>query len=324
MALHDELAELRMTVGPQVFDDPVSFRAAFDDFVPEGSATTGEVSLLVGAIATGAVQRLRDQLALGADPATSIASQGDNLARDRGTSESDGARWAVSVLAHAIGVIPADMVPTRPATFPSSLDRPDSIDPGPTQTIPDDATVPRPPDPIAPPPPPPPPTAAPPSAAARRGISPVLVGVVATLAIVAVSSIALLLLRDDDKDSPADDHPNSTSASGSEEVLGEITVTDGDKEVRVQLVHEGTEASLVLLADHDGSAEEVDRIPAGCPYLETAYDAGIQNQNGQDIYWGWQNTGTAGFGAYGQVQVADEVLVNFADPDAEPVCPGVE
>lgn len=48
VALHDELAELQAEVGPHVFDDPVAFRAAFDDFIPEGSATTGEVSLLVG------------------------------------------------------------------------------------------------------------------------------------------------------------------------------------------------------------------------------------------------------------------------------------
>jgi len=34
VALHDELAELRAEVGPQVFDDPVAFRAAFDGSSP--------------------------------------------------------------------------------------------------------------------------------------------------------------------------------------------------------------------------------------------------------------------------------------------------
>ena len=147
VALHDELAELRAEVGPQVFDDPVAFRAAFDDFIPEGSASTGEVSLLVGAIATGALQRLKEQLALGADPQTSIAVQADLLARDRGTSESSGARWAMSVLAYAIGALPGNGVPTRPAPGPDSIgtaDRPtagagtEAVDPDPTHRV--DAT----------------------------------------------------------------------------------------------------------------------------------------------------------------------------------------
>src|SRR5215213_387733 len=120
VALHDELAELQAEIGPHVFDDPVAFRAAFDDFIPEGSATTGEVSLLVGAISTGTLQRLREQLTIGADPSTSIAAQAELLARDRGTSESSGAYWALSVLAHALGAVPAEEVATRP-TPPASI-----------------------------------------------------------------------------------------------------------------------------------------------------------------------------------------------------------
>ncbi|WP_220794807.1 hypothetical protein, partial [Nocardioides pelophilus] len=146
MALHDELADLRAEVGAQAFEDPVTFRAAFDDFIPEGSATTGEVSLLVGAISTGALQRLKEQLALGADPASSIAAQGDLLARDRGTSDSSGCRWALSVLAHAIGAVPLTQVLTRPsvpdpvgtADRPASAPDADDLDTGPTRVTPDE------------------------------------------------------------------------------------------------------------------------------------------------------------------------------------------
>ena len=93
-----------MQVGPHVFDDADTFRGAFDDFVPEGAATPGDLRLLVDAISTGAFQRLVQQLELNADPPTAIAAEAERLARDRGTVETEGARWALSVLAFARGL----------------------------------------------------------------------------------------------------------------------------------------------------------------------------------------------------------------------------
>ncbi|WP_147381538.1 hypothetical protein [Nocardioides immobilis] len=341
MALHDELADLRAQVGPQIFDDPVAFRAAFDDFVSEGSASTGEVSLLVGAIATGALQRLKDQLALGADPATSIAAQGDLLARDRGTSESDGARWALSVLAHASGAIPADLVLTRPAV-PDSLSTPDRptgsgsdvVDPGPTHRPTVDRAGPSPtafgdatrvagkepsPDPHRP-------TAAAPEPGRPGGrrTNPLLLGAVAVLAVVAIVAVALLFLRDDDSpDNTADDQATSdggdSGAPGSEDLLDEIEMSEAGKTVRVQLVRDDTEAFLVLLAEHEGDYTEVDRTPTSCPFLDTAYDAVIQDQGGRQLFWGWQNNGTEGYGEYGEVQIDEEMLIPFG---IDAPCPG--
>ncbi len=329
MALHDELADLRAQVGPQVFDDPVAFRAAFDDFIAEGSASTGEVSLLVGAIATGALRRLTDQLALGADPATSIAVQGDMMARDRGTSESDGCRWALSVLAHASGAIPVNLVLTQPR-IPDSLDRPitDSVDrpaaeetergvvdPGPTHRV----NVAR-----DTPPPPPPPVAglSPATADAGRGggrrTNPLLLGVVAVLAVVAVTAIVLLFLRDDDSpDEVADDGSSETTDAepgGDEEVLAQTDLEDAGTTVRLQLVRNGTEAELVLLADQDGEYVEVDRQPAGCPYLDASYDAEIEAEVGTDYFYGWQTRDNEGFGGYGTVEGDGEVLIVFENP----------
>ena len=115
MPLQDELRDLCAQVGAHAFDDAETFRGAFDDFIPEGAATTGERRLLVDAIATGSFQRLTSQLELGADPAAAIAAEAERLASDRGTVETDGARWALSALAYARGLTDGDAVSTRPS-----------------------------------------------------------------------------------------------------------------------------------------------------------------------------------------------------------------
>lgn len=303
MALHDELADLRAQVGPQVFDDPVAFRAAFDDFIAEGSASTGEVSLLVGAIATGALRRLTEQLALGADPATSIAVQGDLMARDRGTSESDGCRWALSVLAHAAGAIPAGLVPTQPR-IPDSLDRPSApatergvVDPGPTNqlppAIPDAGT------------------------GGGRRTNPVLIGAVAVLTVIAVIAVVLLFVRDGespDDDTTADSTSDATGSAGDEEVLAETDLEDAGTVVRLQLVRNGTDVEMVLLADQDGEYAEIDRQPVPCPYLDTSYDPVVSVEGGTDYAFGWQGRDNPGYGGYGSVQVEEGVLIVFENP----------
>lgn len=331
VALHDELADLRAQVGPQVFNDPVAFRAAFDDFIPEGSASTGEVSLLVGAIATGALQRLLDQLQLGADPATSIAVQGDLLARDRGTSESDGARWALSVLAHASGFVPADLVLTKPSV-PDSLDVPERptraatdegvVDPGPTQSATVERGTPR-------------PTVVHPGlhpgagsdhdGGGGRRTNVVLIVVAAVLAVVAVTALVLLLARDGDTpdgdaDRTSESQGDGTASPEGEEVLGEIEMTSTDRTVRVQLVRDDADVDLVLLSDRDGSFTEVARVPVGCPYLETSYAPVLQDQGEGQIFWAWQNNGTDGYGGYGEVRIEEEMLISY-EGDVVP-CPG--
>lgn len=334
VALHDELADLRAEVGAQAFEDPVTFRAAFDDFIPEGSATTGEVSLLVGAISTGALQRLREQLALGADPASSIAAQGDLLARDRGTSDSSGCRWALSVLAHAIGAVPLTQVLTRPSVpdSASTADRPavtpeaGEPDTGPTRITPDDR-----------------PSAAPtaltdatrvvsdepPAPAAPSGggrANPLLIGAVAVLAVVAVVAIVLLMLRDGDTsdddtttDGSSATDDGTTGSAGTEEVLDEITLTEAGKSVRVQLVRDGQDASVVLLAEVDGEVTEVDRFAVACPYLDISYDAAIEDDGDRQIFFGWLNNGTEGYGEYGSVEIDEGMLIPFGIGDAP--CP---
>ncbi|MDZ5621347.1 hypothetical protein [Nocardioides bizhenqiangii] len=335
MALHDELAELRAEVGPQVFDDPVAFRAAFDDFIPEGSASTGEVSLLVGAIATGALQRLKEQLALGADPDMTIAVQGDLLARDRGTTETSGARWALSVLAHAIGAVPVDKVLTRPTPGPDSIGTaarptgapdapatPASVDTGPTRPIAGTPPEPSGPAPdatrvVSEAPPGGPPDE--PHRPAGRGRNPLLIGAAVVLAVVVVTALViLLLLRDDSPNETAED--SSSNGPSDEEVLAEVEMSEAGKTVQVQLVTDGTDTSVVLLAEQDGEFVEVDREAATCPFLaETSYDAAVQDQGNRQIYVTWQDEETAGWGEYGEVQIDEDKLILFGVDDVP--CP---
>jgi len=219
--LQDELRELFAKVGPQVFDDPDSFRGAFDDFVPEGAASTGELRLLADAIATGSFQRLVTQLAIDADPTTAIAAEAERLARDRGTVETDGARWALTALAYARGVIDTRSVTTRPSALgqpsaPHPAEPPASglaVSPnasGTTWTGTEAAEVTSTAGPGRP--------AAPlPAAKSRRGRIAALVAGAAVLAVAAVA--AIVLLGDDDtsrNDTDASDTVSeSDGASGS-------------------------------------------------------------------------------------------------------------
>ncbi len=344
MALHDELAELRAEVGPHVFDDPVTFRAAFDDFIPEGSATTGEVSLLVGAISTGTLQRLREQLTIGADPSTSIAAQAELLARDRGTSESSGAYWALSVLAHALGAVPAEEVATRPtppdsiATAGQTTDEPVPLagsDVDATEMAFDPPLMPRPLTAVADE------TAfvseqtgvAPPSTSselaggagrakrAGRVMFPLLIVLVAVLAIVSATALVLLFLFLRDSDSP-DDTPDDQSAAtegttvGSvDHVLKQIELEDAGKIVRVQLVDTGreTDAELVMLVDQDGDFIEVDRQRTGCEYIDKSFKPRLKIDDlpANEFSFGWRNRDGGEFYGSGQVRLDENLILVY-------------
>jgi hypothetical protein len=107
MALHHQLHELGARLGIGVFDDADSFRGALDDFLDEGSATTGEINLLVDTVRLGAYQRLVAMINGGADPAAAVGSAGEMLARERGSADLDGSRWACAVLGFAADKVPA-------------------------------------------------------------------------------------------------------------------------------------------------------------------------------------------------------------------------
>lgn len=117
MELHESLAELVAHAGPHVLEDPDGFRAALDDYLDEGAATTGDINLLVDAVRLGAFAWMSSTLASGGEGAKAVAAAGELLARDRGSRDLDSARWACAVLAFAVGKVgDADVRCYRPAS----------------------------------------------------------------------------------------------------------------------------------------------------------------------------------------------------------------
>lgn len=230
MELHEHLAELVTSVGPQVLDDPDGFRAALDDYLDEGAASTGDINLLVDAVRLGAYGWMINTITHGGEGGRAVEAAGTLLARDRGSRDVDSARWACAVLAFAVGKVgDADVRRYRTRSL-SPLSEPVAApDPGgatepaapPTAVVaPDASTEPvQPPAPMPPPPPPPAPTPAdetvlgePPADVAvpaarpseqRRSWAPVL-AVLVVLALVGGGFAAWRVLGADDDGTPGD------------------------------------------------------------------------------------------------------------------------
>ncbi|KRA29777.1 MULTISPECIES: Ig-like domain-containing protein [unclassified Nocardioides] len=119
VGVHNEIARLVEQAGPGVLDDADSFRAALDDFLAEDAATRGELNLLVDAVRLGTFARLLSQVEHGAEITQATRLLGRELARDRGTTESTSAAWALGVLAFAVGKLDeADLTELRAAMVP--------------------------------------------------------------------------------------------------------------------------------------------------------------------------------------------------------------
>lgn len=119
VGVHNELARLVEQAGPGVLDDADSFRAALDDFLAEDAATRGELNLLVDAVRLGTFARLLNQVEHGAEITQATRLLGRELARDRGTTESTSAAWALGVLAFAVGKLDEpDLTELRAAMVP--------------------------------------------------------------------------------------------------------------------------------------------------------------------------------------------------------------
>ncbi|WP_309647016.1 hypothetical protein [Nocardioides sp.] len=103
MELHENLYALGLSFGRDVFDDADGLRAALDDFLDEGAASTGDINLLVDAVRLGSFGWMLMTIDSGAEPSRAIESAGDLLARDRGSADIAGSRWAVAVLGFAVG-----------------------------------------------------------------------------------------------------------------------------------------------------------------------------------------------------------------------------
>lgn len=132
MELHESLYALGKSQGRELFTDADSFRGALDDYLDEDSATTGEINLLVDAVRLGAYQAMITMLESGADADRAVSEAGARLARDRGSADVDGAKWALAVLGYAAGRVSDAQVRayrTQPATPPPPAGPPTVLPP---------------------------------------------------------------------------------------------------------------------------------------------------------------------------------------------------
>lgn len=140
MELHESLHELGSRLGHGLFTDAENFRGALNDYVDESSASVGDINLLVDAVRLGAFRSMTTMLESGASSDSAIAEAGTRLARDRGSSDANGAMWACAVLGYAIdqvsepqirryadqrsGVSSRQAPPSGPATQPPPYQSP--------------------------------------------------------------------------------------------------------------------------------------------------------------------------------------------------------
>ncbi|WP_156394679.1 hypothetical protein [Nocardioides sp. Root614] len=259
--------------GVGLLSDAATFRGALDDYFPEGAITAGEVNLLVDSVRLGAVDILTRLTDHGADPASALQSAAEMFARDRGGLDPAAARWACSVVGHAIGKVPEEEVrrPGRPTSSVSPATSP-ATSPAPLPAPPTLAALPT----AAPPPAPPgvplvPPLAQPrvmapppaPVAGRRSNAGRILwTVVVALLAVgVAVGTALLLMSRDNDAARAEDSEATSTAtgsagtsdavSSPTESRSNEVPVTGGPESAPLT----GTWAGPVTELDDDGAAQ---------------------------------------------------------------------
>src|SRR5688572_21739153 len=205
MELHESLYALGLRLGREVFDDPDSFRGALDDFLDEDSATTGDINLLVDAVRLGAFSSMTSMIGSGAQVTAAVEEAGNRLARDRGSADVAGAQWACAVLGFAIGKVSdaevrryrtqhaAPQPPSQRPGVPVASGQPTATGPLPTaQPLygqPGSGGVPSPPVNV------PPPSSWPPAQhqqPRKRKTWPILVAIIAVLAVIGGGAFAVI------------------------------------------------------------------------------------------------------------------------------------
>lgn len=159
--LASELATLVRRYGTRVLEDADGLRATLDDFLDEGTATPGDVNLLIDTVRFGSLARLTTLLDQGAEPTAAAATVAQALAAQRG-GDVQSAYKACTVLGYAAGLVPYDVISSTwappgsgpsPATAGSATLPPPSDQPGSEETnrtglhgepLPGDETLPPP------------------------------------------------------------------------------------------------------------------------------------------------------------------------------------
>ena len=157
--LEEALADLARRFGPEVLDDAEGLGPLLDDLVIDRDEQV-RAKVVVDAVRLRSWQRLRDLRGHGAGPDEALDSAADHLVQTRGGTDHASARWALSALGSATGVVAGPVGPPPVASARGTAPPAQAGGQPPTVAAPP-PTVPEPPPTVAEPPltvAPPPPT----------------------------------------------------------------------------------------------------------------------------------------------------------------------
>lgn len=314
--IHEALAKLTKIHGESLLRDPVAFRSALDDYLDEGAASLGTVKLLTDAIGLGAAEGVLAMLDDGATIEAAVDTVGNRIARDRGSSDVAGARWACAALAFALGRAPASLAERLQPTTSAN------------EAIPAPETVLAPvriPDPLNRPAP----SAESPS---RRGRAWTL-GIVVVVLLAVVAWIGWTFLGDDDESPSATDDDNNTSQprSGADdevEVLERtrVDVLPSAVEARFQFAIYQGDPYIVMQLETDGAFHMAANVQIACDFESGSTDVRLEaDQDYEDVepdtgqgYVGWVGPdGETAYSSYYGWDVKKRTLELFGDTPEE-------
>ncbi|GAB3863167.1 hypothetical protein GCM10028801_30150 [Nocardioides maradonensis] len=306
MQLAAALADLARDRGTALFRDPATFRAALDDYLDEGTASSGTINLLTDAVRLGAVDGMLGMLDSGAQVQAAVESSGQRLARDRGSSDTRGCQWACGVLGFALGRVPAQLV--------------QSLDPGTGPSAPPLPPAPQAPPVMSPPPPPltSPPVASPPVTSPpasygqptwqaaptygswqtppppRRSNTGLVIGLVVGAVVLLGGGIgAALLIANSGGDTAGPSHPTtsttSTTDTSTPASAGATLSGDGYTVAMPQGWTDQTANDPSVSAKLDKIAVNAGSIPASTANVAIAISKSFGVSDPEDVRSGWEH-----------------------------------
>lgn len=265
MELADAVADLVRIHGAALLVEAPIFRGALDDYLDEETAPSGTVKLLTDAVELGALDSLVMMLDQGAEVRSAIDMVGDRLARDRGSADLAGSRWACAVLGYAVGRVPAEVeaelrgqvvlptstIPTPVTERLSTVERPAT---GGTRVIHPETSGDQ------------------DRSADPRRLWALVVGAAAVAGIIAAVALTLVVL-DDESGSPDGD---GDTTSDEQLARRRVTTDSSGIPVTIRVVRNDIDAYLVMELGSGDDLEETDRVELTCSFLEGSKDTDIE------------------------------------------------
>jgi hypothetical protein len=106
MAIHHQLRAVVEQHGEPILHDSDNLRRALEAHPDAAQTSEAERDLVAETVRWGGLPRLTDAVNRGTDPRSAITATGEEIARDRGSADVEGTRWALASLAYAAGRLP--------------------------------------------------------------------------------------------------------------------------------------------------------------------------------------------------------------------------